>query len=1310
MCKKHHHTMLHYTNRPTPSQPEPGKNVAAPEFQPNPESTPFATTAMIKREGPRTALTIVAVKVRAGNGPELSTYGLLDTASTTSFCTVDLATKLRAKGENTELSLSTLSHKERPTATCAVPLIVTSTRGEEYQLKAFTTKQLPVNQSSIATETDVQKYEHLRELGLPQVEINEVTLLIGQDHHELLIPREVRTGADSEPYAIRTALGWTVAGRLQETNNGHSSCAFISTDPHDIQLESLWALEKEPYAVPISHKDKEVLEKWRSEQTRREEHFVLPIPFREGTKLPTQASREMALKRLQSLAKKLKKDPKLHFDYTEQMEKLTTDGHADLITQLPKEGQGFYLPHHGVVNPNKSKIRVVFDCAAKAQGKSLNEYVYSGPDVTNNLLAVLLRFREHPIALIADIAQMFYQVEVPPDQRAALSYLWWPKGDLSQPPATYQHKKHLFGGTWSPAACMTGLNFTIEQHGADYPPQVSSIAKRSFYVDDLLVSVSNTSEAIQLSEQLRDLLSKGGFHLTKWGSNHSEVIDAIPGEERAPAFVNIGEPSVERTLGVKWKPDDDCFIFHVSLPKKSDTKRGLLSVLSAVYDPIGVASPFILKARQVFRETCRRKCQWDDPIPSDLLPEWNSWKQQVSELTRLQLPRCLIHKQGILRLRHFADASEKAYAVVTYLTVEPEPGERPALATLVMAKVRLSPLKTETIPRLELQAAKLAAQQDEFIRREMTIDLAPSHFYSDSSIVLAYIKNEEKRFQTFVANRVAYIRERSQPAQWSHVPTRENPADHATRGLSPSELISTNWMTGPTWGDWAQPALPLLDDDPNVKKERAITCATSTEEERHVLDVLIKRHSDWYRLQTSVAWIVHAINVWRKRTQPRSWVGISEMRQARTLIVNREQERAWPDGIEDGKLQKLQPFHDKQGHLRVGGRLSNAPLPYNVKHPVILPRRSHVTTLVLRDAHVRTGHSGRRTTLAATQSEYYIIGGRQAAYSLVSSCIGCKKMHGPPVYQLMASLPSDRVTPGGPPFQHVGLDYWGPFEVKIGRRREKRWGCLITCLATRGVHLELVYSLETDSFLQAFQRFTARRGTPRLIRSDQARNFIKADKDIREEVKKWDMNKIQSHLNQHSIEWNFNPPYASHHGGIWERQIKTVRRVLTGLSHEQVLTDEATLTLLCLVENIVNRRPLTAVNTDENDFRAISPQDLIAPMPPTLDLPLDTPSNEMSRSRWRQLAHLASVFWKRWLTEYLPDLQRRSKWQKECRGLREGDLVLVVDTQLPRNAWPLARVLTTPTKDQRSVRVKTVNGIKHRPFSKLVFLEQDTEE
>ncbi|KAL7830355.1 hypothetical protein SRHO_G00314820 [Serrasalmus rhombeus] len=855
-----------------------------------------------------------------------------------------------------------------------------------------------------------------------------------------------------------------------------------------------------------------------------------------------------------------------------------------------------------------------------------------------------------------------------------------------------------------------------------YDADTVSTVEKNFYVDDCLKSSDSPQQAIHLAAQLTNLLKQGGFHLTKWTSNSAEVLKSIPEQEHAnhsPSLDLDRDPLMERALGVLWDIKNDQLTFSVRVKDKPSTKRGVLGTISSVYDPLGLVGPFILRGKALFQALCRIKIGWDETIPSEIAEQWGRWLDDLPTLCKLQIPRCLrptvyIVPSVTMQLHHFSDASELGYGAVSYLRLV---SHNSIYCNIIMSRNRLAPVKTTTIPRLELAAAVVAAQLDQKIRQSLELPLLDSVFWTDSTIVLHYLRNEDKRYQTFVANRVSQIREVSAASQWRYVCTECNPADDVSRGLSAEELASNErWLEGPAflWQKeelWPlQPELGSLPPEAEVKKSSQTYTVSSKVTTHSATDSFIQKYSSWYKLKRAVALILRAKDILLKKTTTKLCepISLNDLKRAEISIIDYVQRSQITNPLRVDNLKGLVPVRLSDGLLRVGGRLNNAPIPEAAKHPVILPQKHHVCELIIWHFHKLTGHSGAERVHSEIRQSFWIVRGRTTVKQVLARCIPCKRHRAPISTQYMADLPADRVTPNQPPFTSVGVDYFGPINVRRGRSEVKRYGCLFTCLTTRAIHLEVAHSLDTDSFINALQRFMARRGTPQLIRSDNGSNFVGACSELKKALDEWNQNRIEEHLLQRETQWKFNPPAASHMGGVWERQIRTVRSILLGLTGQQSLDDEGLMTLFCIIENIVNGRPLTKASEDPRDGQPLTPNDLLLLRPECSLPPGCFVKQDLYRRRWRQVQYMADIFWTRWMKEYLPSLQQRQKWTRHSRNYQVGDLVLVLNESTPRSQWPLGLVIDVNAGADglvRSVQVKTRTGIYTRPIHKLCLLE-----
>ena len=337
--------------------------------------------------------------------------------------------------------------------------------------------------------------------------------------------------------------------------------------------------------------------------------------------------------------------------------------------------------------------------------------------------------------------------------------------------------------------------------------------------------------------------------------------------------------------------------------------------------------------------------------------------------------------------------------------------------------------------------------------------------------------------------------------------------------------------------------------------------------------------------------------------------------------------------------------------------------------------------------------------------QYWISYPKATVARVIKQCLLCRRRTAKPESQIMADLPPARLQMFETPFSHTGVDYFGPFLIKQRRSEVKRYGCIFTCMTTRGVHLEVAPDMTTSTFINALRRFIARRGPIEHIYSDNGSNFVGSEKVLQKSIKAWNQRQIHQKLRQQGIQWSFNPPGASHMGGAWERMIRLVRQILTSLLPGKNLDDDGLCTLLTEVEAMINSRPLTDVSTKSDDPLPLTPNHLLK-MDPSIGLPptLTALSDVYARERYRVVQYVADEFWRRWVEEYPRTLFTRRKWNERRENIALGDIVLIVDTFLPRGQWPMGRVVKLYPDScgvVRIVDVKSATGILRRPISKL---------
>ena len=1368
ICQKPHPTVLHYNRKPEQKATKDPKEDQITEetvtqVKASCTTAQMQETSTCMRAGVnKTSLSIVPVRIKSkSTNKDVETYAFLDNGSTDTFISEDLAHKLSVSGPKTKIMLSTLQQEELVESRAITNLELCDLEGQTVLPlpKVYTQKRIPVCKDDLITEEDLKKWPYLSRVSLPNPKAMEVGILIGNNAHKAMEPWDVINSQDDGPYAIRTCLGWVVNGPVISGEKARVNYITMQTigDMLTSQFNHDFSERISEEKLEKSRDDHLFLNQLEKSTKMVNGHYETALPLKdENLSMPN--NKPLATQWASNMKRRFQKDSKYLQDYKGFMQGLLDKEYAVQMTDEEirrDDGKVWYIPHHGVYHPQKRKIRVVFNCAAKFKGTSLNDKLLQGPDLTNSLVGVLLRFRLEPVALMADIESMFYQVRVRKEHCDLLRFLWWPDGNIEAPLREYKMVVHLFGAASSPSCANYALQRTADDFGDGFDAQTVKTVKENFYVDDMLKSVKCEDEAVKLVRQMRRLMEKGGFHLTKWISNSRVVLNAIPESERAERVksLDMDKLPVDRALGVTWCVESDQFQFRVTVNQKPYTRKGILSVIASVYDPLGFLAPFVLVAKRILQDLCKMKSAWDDDIPQEHLTCWKRWLSELPRLKDFAVNRCL-KPEGFgnikeTQLHLFSDASEVGYGVPAYVRFENDEGK--AHCALMMGKATVAPLKQVTVPRLELTAATVSVRLYKSLERELPLKADKVTFWTDSTAVIRYICNRSARYHTFVANRVATITDASNPNQWSYVESSQNPADDASRGLNANDLIQQQrWTNGPDFlwlpeNEWpkSQTNVELPGDDPEVKK-RATVAAASVIPNQNTMLKLISNHSSWFQLRCHVEWILKFLTVLKELSGLRKGLDgqdpkeiTEKMRQARQRKLNMKlttadlkeaelavvkftQRQTFCDEISalknnsEGRLvkknsrtYKLDPKYE-DGVLRVGGRLSRSGMPQGEKHPYILPKQSIVSEMIIREIHEQLHHGGRALTLSHLRRKYWIVSAPALVRKCINRCVTCRRFRARAGEQRMADLPTSRITPDEPPFTRVGMDFFGPFEVKQGRSKVKRYGVIFTCFALRAVHLEVAHAMNTDSCINALRRFISRRGQVTEIWSDNGTNLVATNRELKQNIQQWNESKIRQEMLQANIDWKFSPPTGSHYGGVWERQIRTVRQILNVILRLQSLTDESLLTFMCEVETTLNSRPLTTTSFDLNYVEPLTPNHLLLLKgKPNLPPGIFVKTDNYPRRRWRQVQFLADLFWKRWLREYLPQLQQRQKWLKPMRNFEIGDIVLIMDDNAPRNSWSMGRI-TSVLPDQkgevRRVKVKVAARELERPIAKLCLL------
>ena len=825
-----------------------------------------------------------------GRSSVIKTYAFYDNGSTGCFITDELLTQLGATCVETHLQLRTMHGKSVIASNVVRNLVVTDLMGDNAVdlPTTYTRDDIPVGVNHIPRPEMLQKWTHLQHVAndvQPIIPDLKVGILIGSNCPAALEPMEVVPIKGLGPFATRLRHGWTIYGPLEVKYQGSDDVTVNRIIIQEVEkfketlspiaLQRMSELDFNDHVVEsypdekgMSHEDVIFMEKAKQGLSFSDGHYTVPLQFRdEHIRLPDNKS--PVLKRTLWQKNKMLKDEKYRSDYITFVENIIDRQYASIVpdhSKIAPPGQVWYLPHHAIYNPNKpDKIRIVFDCSAIFNGTCLNDHLMQGPDLTNSLVGILMRFRQESTAFMADIESMFFQVRVPPEQRSYLRFMWWPGGNIHEALQEYQMNVHLFGAVSSPSV----VNFVLRIIGELSPDLlVSQTIHRHFYVDDCLRSVESSNVAIKLAQDLMDTCNSGGFRLTKFTSNSQELMNSIPTDEHSKDMrtrnLDYDDLPVMRALGVQWSVESDTFGFSIIIKNKPPTRRGILSVVSSLYDPLGFVAPVILQAKKILQDLCREtNLCWDDEVPNEYAIRWYSWLQTLPELEKLTIDRCLkpMDFTNIIsrQLHVFSDASTLGYGSVAYLRLTNSDNRHHV--AFVMGKARLAPLKPTTIPKLELTAAVTSVRLAHMILREMD-DSVEVTYHTDSTTVIKYIANERSRFPVFVTNRVRLIRDFSSIDQWRYVPSSSNPADDSSRGLTVSEITqNSRWLCGPAflhtdesiWDD----RLPHMEskhehEAPDGRDDVTVNIIISNEAHCS-LTKLMTYFSDWYKLRKAVA-------------------------------------------------------------------------------------------------------------------------------------------------------------------------------------------------------------------------------------------------------------------------------------------------------------------------------------------------------------------------------------------------------------------------------------------------------------------------
>lgn len=1130
------------------------------------------------------------------------------------------------------------------------------------------------------------------------------------------------------PKAMETTLGYVMVGSVASNSNSQSvenhSFHVVVEKPLELLLQKFWEIEDVCTPKVLNQEDADCEEIFQSTVARDSTgRYSIAMPFQHDPSNLGNSYRG-AERRFCSLERKLLANPSLHIAYSEIIQSYLDKGYMSPLDN-DDHGSGYYVPHHILVKQEKltSKFRIVWDFSFKSDSeKSLNDLLFTGAKLYSDLFVILLNFRLYQVAMTADIAKMYLQINMTPAHHQYQKLLW--RFSKEEPLRTFCLTTLNFGLNSAPFLALRTVKQLVEEEKGCFH-LAAEFAGRDMYMDDIACSVPDVELASQLQSQLVGLFKAGGFNLTKWSSNSKRILEQIPEADQVSSLVAWDSESAEtiKILGLQWNPNSDSFFFQVHLEPKVATKRNILSAVARIFDPLGLVQPVVLVAKLLIRELWSLKLGWDSTPPQRIIHTWDNFQSELPLISQIQFPRHIsVTQNSHVVLVGFSDSSELAYGGMVFCRTTLSTGE--VRVHLVCSKSRVASLKSTSLARLELCGslvlAQLMARVVDTYKQRQQIDKIVC--FTDSMVVLHWIRSSPHRWQTFVANRVAKVHELVSQDVWFHVAGSSNPADCLTRPINAQEFVNHPlWFSGPDWlksdiADW--PLDSFQQELTSVPEEKPVVLAV-VEEPNHFLLELSSKISSWLKLLNIIVFMCRFIHF-----LPRGdYISASDRNFAESILIKALQRQFFAKDIaalENNKecspqLRHLNPFL-QDGLLRVGGRLSNSLLGYEHKYPLILPKKHPVVNLIIDFHHTSNLHTGPSLLLAILRKKYWILSGRDIVRRRVKACNHCFRLNPKPTFPLMADLPPFRVQETKSAFTHTGIDYAGPFYITLAKRRgvksQKAYLCLFIDLVCKAIHLELVSNLSTEMFLLALKRFVSRRGPVSVIYTDNGTNFVGCKNELDDLYKLLASSdyskKFAETLAFHQIEWKFLPPTASHFAGIWEANIKSTKTLLYKGLNSCLLTYEEVQTLLIQIESILNSRPLCVLSSDGSEPSALTPAHFLNLVPlrpiPSKDV---SDVNDNRLQRFELMNKIVQVYWKRWSLEYLSSLQERNKWKSLSPPLTPGTIVVIMQDLYSPQYWPLGVVTEIyPGRDGicRVASVRTSRGIFKRPVVKLCIL------
>ena len=1000
------------------------------------------------------------------------------------------------------------------------------------------------------------------------------------------------------------------------------------------------------------------------------------------------------------------------------------------------DGPYFYISHMQLEQPKSEStpVRVVFNSSQKYKGVSLNSSLAKGPDCyNNNLLGMLIRFRENPIVMIGDIKKMYNTVHLESMEQHMHRFLWR-DCDPTRKPDIWVITRVNLGDKPSGTIAITAKNNTAHMF-SHICPEAAQMLIYCCYTDDIINSIKGEfSDALKLAEKCELILSKGSFKVKGWSfggrgvpeqdlcEKDKQVLGTFYSAKRDviffPTKLNFSKKRRNVPTGPNLRKED----LPEGIPNDL-TRRIVLASVMAIYDPLGLLSPLVLKAKLLLRSTWQLKLEWDEPLCAAMVAEWKRFFADLFEAEEIPFERCLTPEGAVGKpsLILMSDGSEEAYGCVAYIRWQLE--DNSYWCHIIMAKSRISPINRVNIPQMELNGAVISKRLREVIISESRFEFDKIHHIIDSETVLCQLYKVASKFKVFEGVRIGEIQGATDGdmSDWAWVAGTSNVGDLTTRPQSPSALGPDSvWQKGPDFlylpeEQWPVKRDPQVNLDEFSPGEKAFSNVShlsqfcSTHERPHDFSIIsgcLKRCSRTGVMFGGLARVFSAFECKSFRGVNSKAVTPDHRRKALLIMLQDVQCEAWKSRKEVQKhFRHINPVMH-QALWTVGSRDPRLKILTPDHEPqVLLPPKHELTYRIVRDAHTFGRHGGRDATVARFRAKYHTSRVHKIAAAVCAKCHACKLIKVKLLEQQMGSLPPERFYPS-PPFDSCVLDLFGPYLIRgeVNKRASSKvWGVIFVDLVSRAVHIEISTGYDSKNFLLSFRRFAALRGWPSVVYSDPGTQLVGASAEI---TAAWDAlndDGIVTKLSQNGTRWVFGPADSPWYQGAAEALIKSaksaVNMALRDTHKGSRLSLAELLTVFTEAANLLNERPIGFKPSIDNPITILTPNSLLLGRSFSVN-PGNFDSSLSLFSRLTLVNDVVNTFWHNWTQLYAPTLIKQTKWLRESRPLQEGDIVLVADSNVMRGEYRIGKVHKVHPSKDGLIRRASVKYMIYKTMSK----------